>query len=91
MRKFVRRIRFMFNIRRFIPFLFEFFTTHAVPVRSKLLSIALLVGYILFPFDLIPDFLTMFGLLDDVAVLTFVMQRIVSISPQHLKEKYGLE
>jgi len=90
MRKFFRRLRFILNIKRFLPFLFEFFTSKGIPMRKKLFSILLLIGYILFPFDVIPDFLTFFGILDDLTVLTFVMQKIVQMSPQHLKDKYGL-
>ncbi|MFT9846812.1 YkvA family protein [Aneurinibacillus sp. REN35] len=89
MRKFINRLRFILNVRRFIPFLGAFFTSREVPIKKKVVSVLLLAGYIVFPFDLIPDFLTFFGIVDDLAVLTFVLQRIVRMSPQHLKDKYG--
>jgi uncharacterized membrane protein YkvA (DUF1232 family) len=88
--KLIRRIRFIFNIKRFFPFLMEFFVSKRVPVRRKLLSLLFLVGYVLFPFDAIPDFLTFFGILDDVAIFAFVMQQIVKMSPPELKRKYGV-
>lgn len=90
MGKVIRRLRFILNIRLFLPFLFEFFTSKTVTTSKKLLSLFLVIGYLLFPFDVIPDFLTFFGLVDDLAVLTFVLQRIVKIAPQELKDKYGL-
>ncbi|WP_146810161.1 MULTISPECIES: YkvA family protein [Aneurinibacillus] len=90
MRKFLRRIRFIFNIKRFLPFLFAFFRSREVSTRRKLLSCLLLVGYIVFPFDVIPDFLSFFGILDDLTILTLVLQQIVKMSPQHLKDKYGV-
>lgn len=90
MRKLIKRVRFILNIKRFLPFLFEFFSSKNVPLHHKLFSVVLLVGYMLFPFDAIPDFLTFFGILDDLTILTFVLQRIVKISPQDLKDKYGV-
>ena len=90
MRKFLRRIRFIFKINRFLPFLKEFFISKEVPLRKKLLSLLFLIGYIALPFDAIPDFLVFFGILDDVTILIFVLQQIVKMSPQYLKDKYGL-
>lgn len=90
MNKFLKRIGFIFKINRFLPFLAEFFTSKEIPTRKKLLSVLFLVGYVIFPFDAIPDFLTFFGILDDLAVLTFVLQLIVKMSPQNLKDKYGV-
>jgi uncharacterized membrane protein YkvA (DUF1232 family) len=88
--KFWKRLRFVFHIRKFVPFLFEFFTTKRVPVKQKILSVLLIVGYALFPIDVIPDFLAFFGILDDVTILMFVLQQIVKMSPPELKEKHGV-
>jgi uncharacterized membrane protein YkvA (DUF1232 family) len=90
MRKLWRRIRFILNVRRFGPFLWEYFTSPAVPARAKLTSALLAAGYLLFPFDVIPDVFVTFGLFDDLAVLAFVLQRIVRTAPPHLRRKYGL-
>ena len=59
-------------------------------MKKKILSIALLIGYVMFPFDLIPDFLLFFGVLDDVAVVLFILQRIVKMAPVQLQKKYEL-
>lgn len=88
--RFLRRVKFILNIRRFVPFLLDFFTSREVPMPRKLFSVLLLVGYALFPFDAIPDFLMFFGILDDVMVLTFILQQIVKSAPQSLKDKYQL-
>ncbi|PFN08519.1 YkvA family protein [Bacillus cereus] len=90
MKKFINRFRLMFHFRRFGPFLYDFFTSKEVVVKKKILSIALLIGYVMFPFDLIPDFLLFFGVLDDVAVVLFILQRIMKMAPVHLQEKYDL-
>lgn len=90
MKKLWKRIRLIFQVRKFIPFLFEFFTSKDVEFKKKVLSILFLCGYVMFPFDIIPDFLLFFGVLDDVAVILFILQRIVKMAPVHLQDKYGL-
>jgi uncharacterized membrane protein YkvA (DUF1232 family) len=90
MSKFIRRIRFMLNVRKFVPFLIAYFKSTEVSVSKKLTSVLLVVSYFIFPFDLIPDFLMIFGIIDDVAVLTFVMSRIVKTAPQYLKDQFEL-
>ena len=46
-----------------------------VPWRTIVLSIAA-IFYFVNPFDVIPDFLPMFGFLDDAGVMAFVLQSI---------------
>ncbi|KGP71771.1 YkvA family protein [Pontibacillus yanchengensis] len=91
MLRFWRRIRFLFNLKKSIPFLMEFFRSYEVDRNKKIFSGLLIVGYILFPFDLIPDFLGLIGFLDDVTVLTFVLQQIVKMAPQSLRDKYDVQ
>ncbi|GGD29170.1 membrane protein [Pontibacillus chungwhensis BH030062] len=91
MRKIWRRIRFLFNVRKSVPFLWEFFTTRQVPIQKKILSVGFLILYIVIPFDIIPDFLVFFGVLDDVTIFTFVLQQIVKMAPPSLQDKYDLD
>lgn len=44
--------------------------------RTALLSIAAGIVYFVSPLDAIPDFLLGFGLLDDVAVIGFIVQQV---------------
>ncbi|QPA31514.1 YkvA family protein [Thermaerobacillus caldiproteolyticus] len=90
MRKLFTRLRFVLKIRRFIPFLIEFFRSKEVAAYKKIISMLFIVGYIVFPFDLIPDWLGIFGIIDDVTVLMFIFQQIVKMAPSHLKNKYGV-
>lgn len=85
-----KRIRFVWNVRRFLPFLKDFYLSTEVPNGRKLLSVIGMIGYFLIPFDLIPDFLMGFGLLDDVTIFLFILQGIVKMAPLHLQEKYQL-
>jgi uncharacterized membrane protein YkvA (DUF1232 family) len=47
-----------------------------VPRRRKLL-LALLVGYLALPFDLVPDFIPVAGLLDDAVIAALILRAFV--------------
>lgn len=88
--RFFKRIRFIINLRKFVPFLKDFFLSKEVKRSKKLLSIGILIGYALLPFDIVPDFLTFFGIMDDLAVFTFIVHRMIEIAPTSIQEKYDL-
>ncbi|KAB7706241.1 DUF1232 domain-containing protein [Bacillus aerolatus] len=90
MRKMWKRIKFVFTFRRSIPFLKDFFLSKEVALVNKMLSIGLIIGYFFLPLDLIPDFFAIIGLLDDIAVFTFVLQQIVKMAPHSMKEKHKM-
>ena len=55
-----------------------------VPLKSKIL-IAIAVGYLLSPIDLIPDFIPVIGQLDDILIVPVLMRGAVkSIPPEIL-------
>lgn len=80
----------MLKFWKFIPFLKEFFLAKSVPIHKKALGVLLFLLYAFFPFDLIPDFLSFFGIVDDLVIATFILERFVKIAPDSLKEKYDL-
>jgi uncharacterized membrane protein YkvA (DUF1232 family) len=47
-----------------------------VPIRRKL-WLAVLVAYLAWPFDVIPDFIPVVGQLDDIVVVTLVLRRVI--------------
>src|SRR5690242_3998928 len=54
-----------------------------VPRRRKLLLLAL-VGYLVLPFDLVPDFVPVAGQLDDAIVVALVLRRFVKAGGEPL-------
>ncbi|WP_163538936.1 DUF1232 domain-containing protein [Gracilibacillus sp. YIM 98692] len=88
--RFFSRLKFLFKFRKSFPFFKEFFLSGDVKITSKLASILLIAAYIIFPFDLIPDFLLFFGILDDVMVATLILQQMVKMAPESLRKKYDL-
>ncbi|WP_205601310.1 DUF1232 domain-containing protein [Virgibacillus sp. YIM 98842] len=89
--RFLRRIRFLFKIHKSVPFLKDFFLTSEIKITTKVLFLVIITGYFVFPFDLIPDFLVVFGLVDDVAIAILILQQMVKIAPSSLKEKYNFQ
>ncbi|RFU60478.1 YkvA family protein [Peribacillus glennii] len=88
--KFLKRIKFILKFWKFIPFLKDFFQSEDVELHKKVLGILLIFTYAFFPFDLIPDFLSLIGVVDDVVIAGFVLERMVKLAPDSLKRKHGL-
>ncbi|RBW68796.1 YkvA family protein [Bacillus taeanensis] len=88
--KYFKRLKFIFKVKKFIPFLKEFFLSGEVLFQKKVISVFMILAYVFFPFDLIPDFLSFFGIIDDVVIATFLLERMIKMAPQSLKEKYAL-
>ncbi|MDF0728135.1 DUF1232 domain-containing protein [Cytobacillus sp. S13-E01] len=88
--KFTKRIAFIFKFWRFLPFLKDFFLTTEVKIHKKVLGVLMILTYVFFPFDLIPDYLAFLGIIDDLVIATFVLERFIKIAPESLKEKYNL-
>ena len=56
-----------------------------VPRRSKLI-LALTMGYLALPIDLVPDFIPVAGQLDDAIILAFVLRHLVRGDSQAIRE-----
>lgn len=84
------RLKFILKFWRFFPFIFDYFLSKEVPLWKKVLPVALITGYIVLPFDLIPEVFAIIGITDDIAVTTFILERVVRAAPQTLQEKHKL-
>ncbi|KHF39559.1 YkvA family protein [Halalkalibacter okhensis] len=91
MRKVVKRLTFILKVWRFAPFLKDYFLSKEVSVHKKWIGVLLIIGYVMFPFDLIPDYILFLGILDDVVIVTFIFERMVKMAPESLKQKYNLK
>lgn len=69
----------------------DFFRSPQVKIVTKTLYVVLIIGYIVFPFDLIPDFFYLIGFVDDITVAAFLLQLMVKDAPESLKEKHHLK
>lgn len=87
--KFIKRIGFILKFWKFIPFLVDFFKSKEVESYKKTLGFLLILTYAFFPFDLIPDFLALAGIIDDVVIAGIILERMVKLAPDSLKEKHG--
>ncbi|MGQ0415338.1 GntT/GntP/DsdX family permease [Bacillus sp. HC-TM] len=59
-------------------------------VHWAMMFVAFLVGYVAMPLDLIPDFLPFIGILDDIGIVLFILNRIVKMAPVQLQEKHNV-
>ncbi|MGM7722653.1 DUF1232 domain-containing protein [uncultured Metabacillus sp.] len=88
--KFFKRIKFILKFWKFIPFLKDFFLSREVVLHKKVLGVLLILTYVFFPFDLIPDFLSLLGIVDDVVIAGFILDGMIKMAPASLKDKYQL-
>ena len=88
MRQFWKRMYFIIKFRKSIPFISDYFFSKEVQWYKKILIILLTVGYIYFPIDIIPDFIAILGIFDDVFIVGFIMERMVKWAPETLSAKY---
>ncbi|WP_201715106.1 YkvA family protein [Rossellomorea arthrocnemi] len=88
--KFVKRLRFLFNVRRSVPFLVDFFRSRDVSLAKKGLSVGVVAFYFWLPMDVIPDVFLILGVVDDLAVFTFILQMMVKMAPEELQKRYHI-
>ncbi|WP_413374747.1 YkvA family protein [Alkalihalobacillus sp. 1P02AB] len=87
MKLFFRRAAFLLTFWRSIPKLFRFYRIKEIKLSTKLLYTGALFGYLLLPYDLIPDFIIGLGFVDDVLVVGFLLDRMIRITKAHDKKR----
>ncbi|WP_409291429.1 YkvA family protein [Peribacillus sp. SCS-37] len=86
-----KRLKFAFKIKKFLPFMKDYIMSDEVPVRSKAIGFLLVIAYTAFPLDFIPDFFSIFGIMDDLFIAGIVINQMIKTAPLALKKKHGLE
>lgn len=69
-----------------IPAIFLALKDNETPIFAKILA-GITVAYALSPIDLIPDFIPVFGYLDDVILLPMLVTLTIKFIPQDVLEK----
>lgn len=76
LKKILKKILFIFNLKESIPLFFNFFKSEEVKTRKKIMYAVIILGYIGLPLDFIADFIPVVGLMDDITVLAFIIDRM---------------
>ena len=66
-------------------------TDHRVSLLTKLIVPGLMLGYLVFPADLLPDFIPVLGQLDDLAILALGIKLFIEFSPKDIVREYRSE
>ena len=59
-----------------------------VSLLIKLIIPGLMLGYLIFPVDLLPDFVPVLGQLDDLAILALGIKLFIELSPKDIVREY---
>ena len=73
-----------------IPAVFISLKSKDTPLAAKVLA-GITVGYALSPIDLIPDFIPVFGYLDDIIILPVLIALTIKLIPKDIFEKFRKE
>lgn len=84
----MKKSRIIWNIPRLLKNSWSLLTNPRIAGEKKLLLIAVGLGYLLFPLDLVPDILPFLGQIDDLGLIFLVLNWFVNSSQ---KEKDILE
>ena len=82
------RIGLLGLIVRSLRLVWRLLSDPRVPFLNKLVLPGLLLVYLLWPVDLIPDFLPVLGQLDDLALLALGMRLFVDLCPADLVRQH---
>ena len=63
-------------------------TDRRVSLLLKLIIPGLMLGYLIFPVDLLPDFIPVLGQLDDLAILALGIKLFIEVCPKDIVREY---
>jgi uncharacterized membrane protein YkvA (DUF1232 family) len=63
-------------------------TDRRVSLLTKLIIPGLMLGYLIFPADLLPDFIPVLGQLDDLAILALGIKIFIQLVPKDIVREY---
>jgi uncharacterized membrane protein YkvA (DUF1232 family) len=84
-----RRLFMLLNLPRSVPLVWNLAWDNRIHWSGKLLFLGGALAYFLMPYDIIPDWIPLFGQLDDLAVMFLLMERFVAGIPDHILNQYN--
>lgn len=72
-----------FFLPQLLKLLYELLRDPRVPPRNKAI-VAVVAGYLLLPFDIIPDFIPFIGQADDLVLVAFALDQILNRVPEEI-------
>lgn len=77
-------------LKKEIPAIFIALSKKETPTSAKILAL-IIVGYALSPIDLIPDFIPILGILDDVIILPILIALVIKLIPTEIMSQCRME
>lgn len=71
---------YLFLVPDMIAFIYRLLKDKRVPLKTKV-ALGISLGYVTFPFDILPDNIPFIGSVDDLAVIFFALNRIINDVP----------
>jgi uncharacterized membrane protein YkvA (DUF1232 family) len=76
------------EIVRNLQLTWHLLTDRRVGLPLKLIIPGLMLGYMIFPADLLPDFIPVLGQVDDLALLALAIKLFIDLSPKEIVREY---
>lgn len=90
MKRIVRKYKSIKSFKTDLHALYLVYRDQRLPWSAKLL-VACVVAYILSPFDLIPDFISILGQIDDAFLIPLGIGLVIRLVPKEIMEEYRLK
>lgn len=83
-----RRLKFLLNLPKSLPLGWRLIKDQRLPVQNKIFFLGISILYLIFPFDIVPDF-PVLGQIDDFTIFMFLFNWFLNSVPKHILEEYG--
>jgi uncharacterized membrane protein YkvA (DUF1232 family) len=76
------------DILRNLQLAWHLLTDRRVSLPLKLVIPGMMLGYLIFPADLLPDFIPFLGQVDDLAILALAIKIFIELAPKDIVREY---